>query len=65
MRDLNHEFAPQGEGNVVSIEFNILYRWHATASEQDTKWTEDLFKRLFPGKGFSQVGHPELTNTVS
>ncbi|KAL1717727.1 heme peroxidase [Schizophyllum commune] len=47
MRRESHEFSPQGEGNVVSIEFNLLYRWHAALSAQDTKWTEGLFKSVF------------------
>jgi linoleate 10R-lipoxygenase len=55
MRRLDHEFSPQGEGNVVSIEFNLLYRWHATLSQQDTQWTEGLFTKVFPGKDFSKV----------
>ncbi|EMD30619.1 hypothetical protein CERSUDRAFT_145870, partial [Gelatoporia subvermispora B] len=32
MRELDHEFAPQGEGNVCSVEFNLMYRWHASTS---------------------------------
>ncbi|KDQ52925.1 hypothetical protein JAAARDRAFT_162433 [Jaapia argillacea MUCL 33604] len=55
MRQLDHEFSPQGEGNVVSLEFNLLYRWHATTSQQDTKWTEDLFQEVFSGKDFSTI----------
>lgn len=58
MRELGHEFSPQGEGNVCSIEFNLLYRWHATVSEGDTKWTEEEFARIFPGKDVSTVRHP-------
>jgi linoleate 10R-lipoxygenase len=26
IRDSNHEFTPRGEGNVCSVEFNLLYR---------------------------------------
>lgn len=44
------EIVPLGEGNVVSVEFNLLYRWHATLSAEDTKWTEDMFKDLFDNK---------------
>jgi len=40
---------------VVSLEFNLLYRWHACVSEQDTKWTEQEFSQLFKGKDFSTV----------
>ncbi|KAF4610183.1 hypothetical protein D9613_010597 [Agrocybe pediades] len=51
IRRQGHEFVPTGEGNVVSIEFNLLYRWHATLSEPDTKWVEDVFGGLFDGEG--------------
>ncbi|KAJ7705297.1 heme peroxidase [Mycena rosella] len=54
-REVSHDLTPRGEGNVVSIEFNLLYRWHATLSEQDTKWTEDLFNDLFEGQDFSTI----------
>ncbi|CAK5274234.1 unnamed protein product [Mycena citricolor] len=54
-REANHELSPRGEGNVVSIEFNLLYRWHATLSEQDTAWTENMFKDLFDGQDFSTL----------
>ena len=27
-----------GGGNVCSIEFNLLYRWHAAVSEPDAEW---------------------------
>jgi linoleate 10R-lipoxygenase len=33
----------------VSIEFNLLYRWHATASEADTAWTEKRFSEVMGG----------------
>ncbi|KAF8192977.1 heme peroxidase [Pholiota molesta] len=32
----------RGDGNLVSIEFNTLYRWHATLSEMDVKWAENI-----------------------
>ena len=49
MRYLDHEVSPRGEGNVVSIEFNLLYRWHAAVSEHDEERTEKLFANLLPG----------------
>jgi hypothetical protein len=33
----------------VSIEFNLLYRWHATISEADTAWTEKRFSEIMKG----------------
>ncbi len=38
---------PMGVGNQVSIEFNLIYRWHACVSERDALWTEDFFKNNF------------------
>ena len=46
---------PVGEGNVVSIEFNLLYRWHATLSEKDTAWTGAAFNEIFEGEDLSKV----------
>ncbi|KAJ6551508.1 heme peroxidase [Mycena capillaripes] len=54
-REPTHDLTPRGEGNVVSVEFNLLYRWHATLSEKDTEWTENLFKKLFEGQDFSSI----------
>ncbi|CAL1694713.1 unnamed protein product [Somion occarium] len=45
----------RGEGNHCSVEFNLLYRWHATTAKEDIKWTEDLFKRTFGDKPASQL----------
>jgi prostaglandin-endoperoxide synthase 2 len=47
-RDPDHEVSPRGQGNVVSVEFNLLYRWHATVSEEDTWWTEKHFAKKMP-----------------
>jgi len=34
----------RGDGNLVSIEFNILYRWHATLSKMDEDWIKKTFR---------------------
>ncbi|KAI9454114.1 heme peroxidase [Russula earlei] len=44
-REFNHEVSPRGQGNVVSVEFNLLYRWHAAISEPDVRWTENIFAK--------------------
>ncbi|RXW15244.1 hypothetical protein EST38_g10604 [Candolleomyces aberdarensis] len=54
----------RGEGNHVSVEFNLLYRWHTTTSARDEEWTKDFFtgpaSPLFPNKDMEQVSVPEL-----
>ncbi|KAJ7768386.1 heme peroxidase [Mycena metata] len=60
-REPTHELTPRGEGNVVSIEFNLLYRWHATLSEKDTEWTENLFTELFKKPDGSPVDFSSIT----
>ena len=54
----------RGLGNHVSVEFNVLYRWHATTSVEGEKWTEDVFKSAFGGKPFEQLSLADLP-TVS
>ncbi|KAI0152699.1 heme peroxidase [Xylariaceae sp. FL1272] len=34
----------RGEGNMVSVEFNLLYRFHSPLSERDCDWSTELFK---------------------
>ena len=51
---------PQGVGNQVALEFNLIYRWHCAISAKDEKWTEDFYNRIFPGKHHSEVGMPEF-----
>ena len=60
----------RGTGNVVSVEFAVLYHWHAALSAADGKWMEDLLRQNLPdvkslddmtpqlfGKVLMQEGH--------
>ncbi|CAD6499935.1 BgTH12-04040 [Blumeria graminis f. sp. triticale] len=38
----------RGTGNVVSIEFVVLYHWHAALSAADDKWMEDIIRSVYP-----------------
>ena len=38
----------RGCGNVVSVEFAVLYHWHAALSAADEKWMEDILSHSFP-----------------
>ncbi|KUJ09947.1 linoleate diol synthase [Mollisia scopiformis] len=42
--------APEATGNQVSVEFNLIYRWHSALSKKDEAWTEKEFTNLLGGK---------------
>jgi len=41
---------PRGIGNQVSVEFNLLYRFHSAISDRDEKWLNGFFESLFPDR---------------
>ena len=45
----------RGQGNACSVEFNVLYRWHATTAKEDIEWTEQEFEKVFEGKPLDRV----------
>ncbi|KAI0078682.1 linoleate diol synthase [Panus rudis PR-1116 ss-1] len=49
IRNADHSLFERGRGNVCSVEFNCLYRWHATTSQEDEEWIHQVFGNLFPG----------------
>jgi Animal haem peroxidase len=44
---------PSGIGNQVSVEFNLVYRWHSTISERDANWIEKLYREIFESDDIS------------
>jgi linoleate 10R-lipoxygenase len=63
IRNPDHSFVERGKGNANSVEFNLLYRWHATLSEPDVGWLEGMFSKSFSKRAeditiqdFSKVG---------
>jgi hypothetical protein len=42
--------APEATGNQVSVEFNLIYRWHSALSEKDDEWTAKEFTEILGGK---------------
>lgn len=44
------EGVPRGVGNQVSVEFNLLYRFHSCISKKDERWINNFFLKLFPGR---------------
>lgn len=51
---------PRGIGNQISVEFNLIYRWHSCISRKDEKWTEDLYRELFPGQDIYNISIKDL-----
>jgi len=49
-KQFDKEGTPRGVGNQVSVEFNLLYRFHSCISKKDERWTNDFFLKLFPGR---------------
>ncbi|GAA5871348.1 hypothetical protein JCM16303_000725 [Sporobolomyces ruberrimus] len=45
----------RGTGNAVSVEFNLLYRWHSCISRKDTEYIEQLMRR------YSRTPFDEMT----
>lgn len=42
-------------GNAVSIEFNVLYRWHASLSQTQTEWLEDKMAKGLPSRKWDEL----------
>jgi linoleate 10R-lipoxygenase len=49
------EGVPRGVGNQVSVEFNLLYRFHSCISKKDEHWINNFFLKLFPGRNVSDL----------
>ena len=58
MRDADHELFERGRGNVCSVEFNCLYRWHATVSAEDEQWIS-VFSSQGSSKGADWASQAE------
>jgi len=55
LRTDDHNLFERGRGNACSVEFNCLYRWHATTSLEDEQWISQMFEQLFPGVDPTQL----------
>ncbi|KAI0269044.1 linoleate diol synthase [Russula aff. rugulosa BPL654] len=64
IRDADHKLFERGRGNVCSVEFNCLYRWHATTSEADEKWVEQLMGHIFPDKSVDSLTVDDFKSAV-
>jgi cytochrome P450 len=60
----NPDGTPAGVGNMVSVEFNLVYRWHSCISQRDDAWTQEFYKTLFPGQDTKNLTLPEFLRGV-
>ncbi|TRM65543.1 heme peroxidase [Schizophyllum amplum] len=51
----DHSVFERGKGNACSVEFNCLYRWHATTSVHDEAWVEKVMAKEFPDKKAEEI----------
>lgn len=56
---------PAGTGNMVSAEFNLIYRWHSTISPKDEKWAIAEFKRLLKGNDPHTASHTDILGALA
>lgn len=54
----NHAGLRRGEGNMVSVEFNLLYRFHSPISRREAAWTEELMVGLMKASGIIEGTEP-------
>ncbi|KAM0454878.1 hypothetical protein ACHAPV_008252 [Trichoderma viride] len=53
----DEEELPRGVGNQVSVEFNLLYRFHSCISKKDERWINNFFLKLFPGRNADDLAN--------
>lgn len=58
------DLVTRGVGNHISVEFNVLYRWHATTAQDDITWTENMMNHVFKGKALEKVGMADFKEAV-
>ncbi|KAI0704264.1 heme peroxidase [Cytidiella melzeri] len=64
IRGLDHQLFERGRGNVCSVEFNCLYRWHATTSQHDEQWVEQLSSNLFHGTSIDEITPAQMYGAI-
>ncbi|OTB12803.1 hypothetical protein K445DRAFT_369110 [Daldinia sp. EC12] len=60
----NNSPAPEATGNQVSVEFNLIYRWHSALSARDEKWVTDRFRKILDGADPAKASVDEVLNAL-
>ncbi|TBU30522.1 heme peroxidase [Dichomitus squalens] len=62
MRNADHSLFERGRGNACSVEFNCLYRWHATTSKADEEWVAQMGEKYFQGRPVESLTIQDFRN---
>ncbi|KAI0112924.1 linoleate diol synthase precursor [Daldinia grandis] len=57
--------APEATGNQVSVEFNLIYRWHSALSARDEKWVTDDFRKILDGADPAKASVDEVLQALA
>ncbi|KAI1417225.1 linoleate diol synthase precursor [Hypoxylon sp. FL1857] len=61
----NTDPAPQATGNQVSVEFNLVYRWHSALSRRDEKWINEDFRKQLGGADPAKASVDEVMRALA
>lgn len=61
----NSNPAPEATGNQVSVEFNLVYRWHSALSKRDEKWITDEFRSYLGGADPAKASVDEVLQALA
>ncbi|KAH8652136.1 putative prostaglandin G/H synthase 2/cyclooxygenase 2, pgh2/cox2 [Xylariales sp. PMI_506] len=62
--DFDQKKTSRGIGNQVTVEFNLLYRFHCAISLKDEKYTEEFMKKVLNFRDPSNTSLPEFLQTM-
>ncbi|KAK2678791.1 hypothetical protein RAB80_003972 [Fusarium oxysporum f. sp. vasinfectum] len=63
--DFDQKKTSRGIGNQVTVEFNLLYRFHCAISRKDEAYTEDFMKKVLHFRDPSNTSLPEFLGTMA
>ncbi|KAK6088565.1 fatty acid oxygenase [Seiridium cupressi] len=61
---MNSSPAPMATGNQVSVEFNLVYRWHSATSLRDEKWATNLLRHALGGADPASATMPQMIDAL-
>ncbi|GJE94143.1 linoleate diol synthase-like and cytochrome P450 domain-containing protein [Phanerochaete sordida] len=64
IRNDDHTLFERGRGNVCSVEFNCLYRWHAVTSQHDEGLVEQTMSRMFGDRDRDTLSPADLKTAM-